>query len=267
MMPTFLGRAFLLSCILLVALPVAARAQLAPSAVQYATGFNMVGGPPGTDFSSAYELLTYGADGYTPLSTRQATLCVGYWAFFTRPTQVTIPASAGGTQSCPLQPGWNLVGNPFQAAAALPAGVTAFYWNPVSSQYMTVTSIPVGGAVWIYSSIATNILLSTPATVIISGLAGGPYTVHVGDTVELLLPMQPQELATADPLYLHLTGAGVTGPLSCLGSSCALSLVYSFWKWQALQPGTTLITVTPLCTRAMPPCALASAVIQVTIVS
>ncbi|MDQ2741162.1 MAG: hypothetical protein M3Z66_02535 [Chloroflexota bacterium] len=266
MIRTIFSRCLVLLGLALLSLPASANAQLAASSVPYASGFTMVGGPPGTDFSGALALFAYGPSGYSSPAVKQATLCGGYWAYFSQPTQVTIPASAGGTQACPLQQGWNLVGNPFQTPAALPAGLTGFYWDTTTNQYTTVTSIPVGGAVWVYTSAPASIMLSTPGTVIISSLTSpGPYTAHVGDIVELLIPAQPGYMASADPVYLQLVGAGVTGPLSCLGNSCALSLNNNFFKWKAIQAGTTAIAVSPLCLRTVPPCGLPSYAISVTI--
>jgi hypothetical protein len=245
-----------------VATPVHAQTQVVPvDAVQYQPGLNMIGGPPDTDFSPALALFAYGSGGYVTPPSKVAAFCAGYWAYFQ--TQVTItlaPAPTTSSVSCALQAGYNLVSNPFHQDVTLPSGTTAFYWDPTRLAYSAVTAIPVGGAAWVYAPTAEVLVLSIPATVTISELTEpGPYTAHVGDTVQLLLPSATPYSATADPSFLHLFGAGVTGPLSCTGDpSCALSLVNSFWRWQALRPGTTSISATPNCLRSAPPCTLPS---------
>jgi hypothetical protein len=244
-------------------LPSTVQAQTGTAVANYAAGWNMIGGPAGTDFSTA-PLYAYTSGGYVAASGSKAVVCQGYWAYFTDPTTVTLSASSGGaSQSCPLQAGWNLIGNPFAGGALLPAGITAYHWNPDAERYDIVQVIPPGAAVWINVSAAGAILLqfvseTTPASseLTISDLTSpGPYRIHVGDTVKLLLASAIGYTANTNAAFLHLESAGFSGPLSCTGDpSCALSLVNQFWIWRAVQPGVTVISVAQVCASAPTPC-------------
>lgn len=233
-----------------------AHADLSPVTASYVAGWNMVGGPAGTDLSAASELATWSSNTYVvpPISITQP--CQGYWAYFAQPATVTLPAATGPTQTCGLQAGWNLIGNPFSGQALLPAGVTGWYWNPSRGAYDSVTAIPPGAAVWLISDSASSITLAyapaaatrTPTTTEIDFLPSGPVTVHVGDSIKLNLPSATLERATWDSTYLHLDTAGESGDLTCLNDpSCAGSLVSQFWIWHAVAPGNTTITVAPVC--------------------
>jgi hypothetical protein len=237
----------------------AVRADVPPLTASYVAGWNMVGGPPGTDLSSASILETWTSSQYVipPVSITQA--CQGYWAYFQQPTTVTLPSSSGPTQTCALQAGWNIVGNPFSGQAQLPPGMVAWYWNPSRGAYDNVTAIPPGGSVWIISDTPSSITLTyasatpprVPTTTELDYLQPGPITLHVGDSIKLNLPLATLYRATVDPSYLHLDTAGESGDLSCLNDpSCAGSLLNQFWIWHAVAPGYTTIMVTPLCVSA-----------------
>jgi hypothetical protein len=244
-------------------LPSTVQAQTSTAVANYAAGWNMIGGPAGTDFSAA-PLYAYTSSGYVAASGSKAMDCQGYWAYFTDSTVLTLSGSDGSaSQSCPLEAGWNLIGNPFAGGALLPAGVTAYHWNPDAERYDIVQVIPPGAAVWINSSAAGAILLqfvseTAPASseLTISDLTSpGPYRVHVSDTVKLLLASAIGYTANTNAAFLHLESAGFSGPLSCIGDpSCALSLVNQFWIWRAMQPGMTVIVVAQVCASAPIPC-------------
>jgi hypothetical protein len=246
----------------------------------------MVGGPPGTNFAPAAVLYSYVNGSYASPGSTRVSLCQGFWAYFTQPTTIPLASSsAGSSVQCPLQAGWNIVANPFAVGAQLPAGITAYQWDPAAGRYDLVTAIPAGGAVWINAAAASSIPLvsaaasptSTPVptatptlttqTVLITDLTQlGPYQLHVGDTLQLQLPSATPHTAQANPSFLHLLGAGVSGPLSCVGDpSCALSLINQFWTWQAVRPGMTYVTVTPVCTAALAGCDPTPRSIQVNI--
>jgi hypothetical protein len=53
----------------------------------------------------------------------------------------------GDQAGCTLDPGWNMVGNPFGSAALLPRGTVAYRWN--GKAYVSSPSIPPGSAVWV----------------------------------------------------------------------------------------------------------------------
>lgn len=164
-----------------------ARAQTS-NTVAYSPGWNMVGGPPGTDLSNAQAIEMYAGPDYQVATTKQTALCEGYWAYFATQVSVSLSGTAvGSQQSCPVQAGWTLVGNPFRVPAGLPAGMTAYAWNPTQDSYATVTSIPVGGAVWIYATSAGSVMLqasqaSSATATFVFGRQGGniiPYQVTI----------------------------------------------------------------------------------------
>ncbi|MGH2442740.1 MAG: hypothetical protein ACRDFX_06215 [Chloroflexota bacterium] len=158
----------------------------------YAPGWNMLGAPAGTDLSFAVSLYIYNGTAYVHPGSTTAVTCQGYWAYFPVSAHLSLngtpPTTA--TTTCTLQPGYTMVGNPYDVPAALPTGTTAFYWNTSTSQYDSVTSIPVGAAVWIYSNTAGSVVLqgqasaatSTSATAITFGRELGnilPYQVTI----------------------------------------------------------------------------------------
>lgn len=137
--------------------------------VIYTPGYNMVGGPAGSNFGSAEAVFSYdnATNAYVNQTASESSLssaapaCTGYFAYFASATTVNLPATskAGDTATCTLAAGWNLIGNPFASAAVLPSGTTAYHYN--GSTYDVVGSIPVGGAVYIYNSgAATTITLT-----------------------------------------------------------------------------------------------------------
>jgi hypothetical protein len=137
--------------------------------VIYTPGYNMVGGPSNSNFSSAEAVFSYdnASNSYTNVTASAANLssaapaCTGYFAYFAAATAVNLPATSkpGDTASCTLPAGWSLIGNPFASPATLPSGTTAYHFN--GSTYDTVGSIPVGGAVYIYNSGAASTITLT----------------------------------------------------------------------------------------------------------
>lgn len=69
------------------------------------------------------------------------------------------------TVSCPLDAGWNLVGDPLNKPLALPGGTVGFWWDPEQDSYRPVDQIPFGGAIWLYSSTAQTVTLQPAGTV------------------------------------------------------------------------------------------------------
>lgn len=131
----------------------------ATTSVVYAPGYQMVGGPAGSNFSVSEALFAYDphANAYTNNTASSGSVssaapsCAGYYAYFAAAMSLSLPSSGktGDTAGCTLAAGWNLIGNPFATPAKLPSGVTAFHWN--GSSYDSVTAIPVGGAVFIFN--------------------------------------------------------------------------------------------------------------------
>jgi hypothetical protein len=252
-----------------------ARAQTSGVTASYAAGYNMVGGPAGTDFSAADFMTTYSSSGYTTPASKVASQCQGYWAWFTSPTVVTLnPSATGPTQTCPVQVGWNLIGNPFAGAAALPTGTLAYYWDTAKQGYDQISAIPPGGAAWVYAASSGSITLTivsttnVPATTVtIDAFDGaGPFQVHVGDSVKVQVPATTPMQATANPTFLQLETAGVQGDMSCVNTnSCAISLVNRFWIYQAIAAGKTFIVFAPTCLTAHPACGLPEFAIEIDI--
>ncbi len=272
-------RVLIVTAVVSLGLTVASRVHGQSTAVgSYPPGWSMVGGPPGTDFSGAAALDAYGPNGYFTPAGRLAALCQGYWADFLSAHTVPLVGYSAPTVTCALQTGWNLIGNPFSVLATLPTGTLAYYWDPLHGHYDTVGSIPIGGSVWIYASSSSNVVLQTasippvsatpaPTITIFNLFSPTPYTLHVGDTIELQLGNASPFRASADPQYLHLISAGTTGELSCVTDpACALSLLNNFWLWQAVQPGTTTITATPECRFTTPQCGTPDMSVQINIV-
>lgn len=235
----------------------------------------MVGGPPGTNFSAATILWAYGPNGYFTPTSGVVGACEGLWAYFPTPVSVSLDQTAvGPTATCPLQEGWNLLGNPFAGAAQLPSGTVAYHWNNNRGGYDVVNTIPVGGSVWVYTALPRTIVLtyvpSSPpvaATLTLDSVVPGPFTVHVGDNVRLNLPSGTPYVATTDPTYLHLDSAGLTGDLTCVGDpGCNVSLVTRFWIWHAVAPGMTTITVTCQTPTSKTPCTVPNGSIAINIV-
>lgn len=261
------------SLVAILALTATARAQVTPTnLVVDPAGWNMVGGPPGTSYAGALAVFAYNG-AYTAVSTTVSDPCAGLWADYSVDTSVTLPANTAASQACPLHAGWNLVNNPFPAPATLPVDFTGWHWNRAYDSYDLISTIPAGSSLWIYSDIDQTITLSNssvvrpPATVEIDNLPAAPVTLHVGDDLRLLLPSAiPHQATVADTNVLVLDSAGETGPLSCVGTGCALSLVNQFWLWRAVSPGTTTITVVALCTLGNMPCAYQNNTLTVTVI-
>jgi hypothetical protein len=139
----------------------------AVTSVNYGAGWQMIGGPPSSNFASAEALFSYSSSGYVNASANASSIssaapsCTGYWAYFAAPMSISLNTNskAGDTASCTMASGWNLVGNPFGSASNLPSGTTAYHWN--GTGYDVVGQIPVGGAVWIYNDGTLNSLTQT----------------------------------------------------------------------------------------------------------
>lgn len=240
----------------------------------YAPGWNMVGGPAATTFSSATALDTFANGSYSSASATVTNPCAGMWAHFPDPTVVNLPASTGPAATCSLAPGWNLVGNPFSGNAVVPGGTVAYHWNPDATRYDIVSSIPPGASVWIYSAGTSAVTLQfapaaqprVPVLITNSFPADpGPYTLHVGDALKLLIPLSNPYDIVADSRYLALEAAGETGDMSCAGS-CVINLLDQFYTYRAVAPGATVLVLTPRCRQSPTPCTESTATVSVNIV-
>jgi hypothetical protein len=239
----------------------------------YPSAYSIVGGPAGTDFSSAAAFYTYANGQYTAPSSKSATGCTGYWAYFVDPVNVALPLSLGPTQDCALQAGWNMVGDPFSGAAALPPGVTGWYWNHDRRAYDQVSVIPPGGSVFVNSATGGTITLTyVPAAghvateIAITPDTPGPVTLHVGDSVMVVMLASNPAFVGYDPAYIHADNAGSTYDLTCIGDpACELNPTSTFWLGHATAPGITFLSITPTCRNLSPPCSAPSRIIQLNI--
>ena len=233
-------------------------------------------GPQGTSFGQADLFYAFLPSGYATVSPHQTTTCTGYWAFFTTPATIPLnPTAYGPTQVCPLQAGWTMVGNPFAGDALLPNGVTGYYWNRNRMAYDTVSKIPMGAAVWIFSDAASSVLLTfTPAPTVASNtlflylpLTQSSFSIHVGDSVKLVVPAgTPVNAIVTPPGLLIPDTGGTTLKLDCIGDpACAITPATQFFVWHAVAPGIVYITITPLCLNVAPACGLPAQQVQIII--
>lgn len=105
---------------------------------------------------------------YVAADSTKITSCVGYFAYFSAAEELRIPTALvndplsppGLTVQCPLQAGWNTVGNPLNNMALLPAGTTGFWWDPQAQAYQVVHQIGWGSAVWVHSPAPSELTLT-----------------------------------------------------------------------------------------------------------
>lgn len=220
----------------------------------------MAGGPSGTSLASAEALYGYSDGAYTPLSSISTTACQGAFAYFAAPADVALASSSGTTQTCQLQPGWNMVGDPFADPSLLPPGLIGYFWDSTADRYASEGQIPAGGAVWLYASSAASITLqdAPQGSLTLAGVPveQQPVQLHVGEYLTLLVHAAgngPSWVAKADAAYLPLL------------SSAALPSGDYYYRWQAKTAGETGITLDPACLQAG--CARPSLVIRTTILS
>src|SRR5947209_14634520 len=135
------------------------RAHSAALLAHYESGWNMAGGPAGTSLVGAEARFVYGAEGYVAPSGPTTATCQGEWAYFAAPSDVVLATAESTKEDCSLRPGWNMVGDPFNDPALLPAGVIGYVWDPSTEHYLSAGQVPSGGAVWLYSETATSVSL------------------------------------------------------------------------------------------------------------
>jgi len=238
----------------------------------------MVGGPPGTNFGAASRLLAYTSQtGYSAPSSSVSNGCRGLWAYFDKPTSVSLPMdSSVQTAICALPAGWGLLGDPFSQVAELLAGEAGFFWDSATQRYDLLRNIGVGQSIWVYSSTARAITLTTQSatisatpTISINALApNGVYQVHISDTIEVFVPLDTPyqvSVSSGNAGTLQYITSGVRGDLSCIGDpSCALSFTTRFWIYKAIAPGTATIVLSAAC---RPACGLPSRAISIEILA
>lgn len=154
----------LVACLLML-LPAGQTAAQTEAFAQYTQGWNLAGGPLGTDLSSAQALFSYDGSHYVVPPSQQTDLCTGYWAYYNAvPTVLLATWKGGDSQTCALRAGWTIVGNPFDAPAALPQKAIAMHWNPLDSTWHQVHRMAPGGAAFVYSPAPGSITLTAQPT-------------------------------------------------------------------------------------------------------
>jgi hypothetical protein len=144
-------------------------AQAQTATTHYAAGWNMTTAMGMEDIDSPVPAgYRYGYDSgtgqYVNLNLPiMFSACAGVWSYFSAAfdaAPVWTELSRAATLDCgSTQPGWYMVGDPFPYPAALPAGVTGFYWDTKTLAYQVVTSIPISGSVWVYAPAARPLIL------------------------------------------------------------------------------------------------------------
>jgi hypothetical protein len=102
---------------------------------------------------------------------------------------------------------------------------------------------------------ARLLALQTPA---------GPFHLRVGQTLYFWLPgtLRPAFVPKTNPAYLVLVTQGTTAARACAQPDCSAGF---FWRWLAVQSGTTAIDLSPACRQSKPQCEIADRLIEVTI--
>jgi len=244
-------------CISLLLSPTA-QAQVAP--LGYPPGWNLAGGPAGMDLAGAEGLFVYHAGVYAPATGMTTSACTGYWAYFSTPAAANLPATEKTAQTCPLEAGWSLVGNPFDDEAAMPAGTVALGWDAGTQAYTPARTIPVGHAVWVWSPTGGSIALTSVAaggvTISAPSPPEQPVHLHVGQYLTVLVPLGSTGATfVAHTVVPHLTFID--------GNPVPGTSKYAY-RWQAASAGEADITLDPACLAAG--CAQPSFVIRVTVI-
>jgi hypothetical protein len=152
----------------------------AQSAVQvsYHAGWNLIGGPSGTQLSGdAGGLLTLTPDGGSYENVDSATPLAGgagYWIYFPTDSEVSLPAAPARAQSLNLTAGvWSLTGNPFSQAVRLSGMDAAFGFDPAQG-YAPLSVLPPGHAAFVYSSTGGALTLAPLPDTIVSLPSSAP---------------------------------------------------------------------------------------------
>lgn len=127
--------------------------------VAYPQGWNMIAAPAdGANLGTPLYSYSTTDNAYKQVDSPLAG--AAYWAYFDQSVTVPVLLKSIDTYDVLLQPGWNMVGNPFDTAVTLPSGYTAYIYNPSTGDYETSTSIPEGGGAYINSPDARTLTLS-----------------------------------------------------------------------------------------------------------
>jgi hypothetical protein len=137
--------------------------------ITYSAGWNLVSGPAGTVLGgvsgSLYKLtVDYPETSYeavpsdTPLEAG-----AGYWAYFDRPTTVTLRGPSEALARAIGMQVFNLIGNPLSVAADVSGADLVEVYDPSTGQYEQTTALAPGQGAWAYSATGLGeILISYP---------------------------------------------------------------------------------------------------------
>lgn len=155
--------------------------------VTYKAGWNLVGGPDGTNVQGVGNLYTLGGGGYTTSAgTDPVSGGKGYWAYYAADTTVTLNGAGLATATVPAPAGqYVMIGNPSGTQAVRVSGAdSVFSYDPAAGAYRDGTTLAVGQGAWALSTVGGTITLT----------AFGPA--------------QPIPLATATPSPSPASAAG-----------------------------------------------------------
>jgi hypothetical protein len=137
--------------------------------VTYKAGWNIVAAPGGQTITGASDPMYTWQAGDTAYETITAgtpvRAGVGYWAYFTSDTNVSIPLTTSGTVSVPLPPGIAiLIGNPGSTDAALSGADSVSVFDPTTNNYTTVTTLKPGQGGWAMSAAGGSVTISNASS-------------------------------------------------------------------------------------------------------
>jgi len=114
--------------------------------ITYPAGWNMVAASE-TDMGTT--LYTYDSADEAYVKADSPVAGMGYWAFYDKPTTITVTLKATDRFDVKLQPGWNMVGNPFDRDIAVPSKHKAYTYDSSTGDYKVTDRIPKGRSVWV----------------------------------------------------------------------------------------------------------------------
>jgi hypothetical protein len=131
----------------------------------YAPGWNLVGGPSGTVFSSASNpMYTFqaGATSYTSVpNTQPVNSGQGYWAYFTATTTVNLTGTATLPFTVSVPAGQYIqIANPSPTQTVTVSGADIVYtWDPAANNYAVSTTLKPGQGAWVFSNAGGTITM------------------------------------------------------------------------------------------------------------
>lgn len=105
--------------------------------------------PKRSDEIKITKLFSYDPFAGTYRGVKRPSLAIGRWVYFIDPVNIPAVFEATGELDIALEPGWNMVGNPFDRDIVLPVKYTAYVLSPRIGDYKISNIIPKGGGAWI----------------------------------------------------------------------------------------------------------------------